>query len=87
MSTEPLSYSSTQNTLCAVCGKDKHTPLRRDEMGGYVCLTCIDERLNELETALEDIWAVASGEKQVGMDDTDGMAWITDRASAVGGVI
>lgn len=50
-------------------------------------MTCIDERLNELETALEDIWAVASGEKQVGMDDTDGMAWITDRASAVGGVI
>ena len=48
MSDEPLSYSSTQHTMCAGCGVDKHTPLRRDEMGGYVCLTCIDRRLNEL---------------------------------------
>lgn len=40
-----FTYSSTQATNCACCGKHKHTPLRVDEMGGYVCLTCIDEKL------------------------------------------
>lgn len=39
-------YISRQATECAVCGVRKHTPLRRDEMGGYVCLTCIDKRLD-----------------------------------------
>jgi len=38
-------YHSTQHTCCAVCGQDKHTPLRNDNMGGYVCLTCIDKEL------------------------------------------
>lgn len=41
-------YSSTQATNCAVCGKHKHTPLRIDAMGGYVCLTCIDNKLGAL---------------------------------------
>lgn len=50
---EVRTYSSTQHTHCAGCGKDKHTPLRRDEMGGYVCLTCIDKRLDELDEANE----------------------------------
>lgn len=45
---EPITYSSTQATNCAGCGKYKHTPLRVDGMGGYVCLTCIDERLEKL---------------------------------------
>jgi hypothetical protein len=43
-----FTYSSTQSTSCAGCGKHKHTPLRVDAMGGYVCLTCIDERLEAL---------------------------------------
>lgn len=50
-----LTYSSTQSTKC-VCGEVKHTPLRRDEMGGYVCLTCIDKRLDavaDIEKAAE----------------------------------
>lgn len=38
--------TDTQATTCAVCLEHKHTPLRRDEMGGYVCLTCIDKRLD-----------------------------------------
>jgi hypothetical protein len=42
---EPYTYASTQSTICAGCGKDKHTPLRNDDMGGYVCLTCIDREL------------------------------------------
>ncbi|WP_248313168.1 hypothetical protein [Bosea sp. F3-2] len=42
-----FTYSSTQATACAACGEHKHTPLSRDEMGGYVCLTCIDKRLND----------------------------------------
>lgn len=43
-----LTYSSTQATNCASCGKHKHTPLRIDAMGGYVCLTCIDTKLGGL---------------------------------------
>ncbi len=44
-----VTYSSSQATECAVCRERKHTPLRRDEMGGYVCLTCIDKRLDKFE--------------------------------------
>jgi hypothetical protein len=36
-------------TSCASCGELKHCPLRRDEMGGYVCLTCIDKKLDEMQ--------------------------------------
>ena len=41
-------YTSTQATNCAGCGEHKHTPLRIDSMGGYVCLTCIDKKLGSL---------------------------------------
>lgn len=44
-------YTSTQATKCAGCLKHKHTPLRIDEMGGYVCLTCIDKALTRKVTA------------------------------------
>lgn len=44
----PHTYASSQSTNCAGCGKHKHTPLRVDPMGGYVCLTCIDQRLEGL---------------------------------------
>lgn len=44
-------YTSTQATNCAGCGEHKHTPLRVDWMGGYVCLTCIDEKLEALHGA------------------------------------
>lgn len=50
---EKITYQSTQETECAGCGKRKHTPLRRDEMGGYVCLTCIDKRLDKYDTGIE----------------------------------
>jgi hypothetical protein len=33
---------------CASCLKDRDLPLRRDDMGGYVCLTCTDKRLSAL---------------------------------------
>ena len=36
-------------TKCACCGKEKECPLRRDEMDGYVCLTCVDKRLDEFD--------------------------------------
>jgi hypothetical protein len=45
---ETVTYSSTQATNCAGCGQHKHTPLRVDAMGGYVCLTCIDAKLEAL---------------------------------------
>lgn len=44
----PYTYASTQATNCACCGEYKHTPLRIDAMGGYVCLTCIDRKLGTL---------------------------------------
>lgn len=53
-STPALTYSSTQETECAYCGVRKHTPLRRDEMGGYVCLTCIDKQLDSQRQQLSE---------------------------------
>lgn len=50
----PTTYYSEQATSCAGCGVRKHTPLRIDSMGGYVCLTCINAKLSgflELEGA------------------------------------
>lgn len=44
-------YVSTQATSCASCGLHKHTPLRVDWMGGYVCLTCIDRVLESIPAA------------------------------------
>lgn len=41
-------YASKQATHCAGCSKYKHTPLRIDAMGGYVCWTCIDQKLGSL---------------------------------------
>jgi hypothetical protein len=57
-----FTYSSTQATQCAVCGERKHTPLRVDGMGGYVCLTCIDARLEELLDATTQQPAGSTGE-------------------------
>jgi len=44
-----FTYYSKQATKCAGCGQHKHTPLRNDAMGGYVCLTCIDKELVKLQ--------------------------------------
>jgi len=44
----PAAEPVAQATTCAGCGKHKPTPLRIDAMGGYVCLTCIDEKLSSL---------------------------------------
>ncbi|VWB94757.1 gp38 [Burkholderia aenigmatica] len=49
-SVEVFTYATKQATACASCGEQKHTPLRVDRMGGYVCLTCIDR---ELERSLD----------------------------------
>ncbi|MBN3779942.1 hypothetical protein G3O06_20610 [Burkholderia sp. Ac-20345] len=48
---EDFTYASKQAATCALCGEHKHTPLRIDWMGGYVCLTCIDR---ELERSKDD---------------------------------
>jgi hypothetical protein len=45
-------YASSQATNCARCGEHKHTPLRIDWMGGYVCLTCIDKELESRGSAV-----------------------------------
>lgn len=46
---DSLTYQSSQATNCASCKECKHTPLRNDGMGGYVCLTCIDKELLRLQ--------------------------------------
>lgn len=51
-------YKSTQQTECDGCGNLKHTPLRRDEMGGYVCLTCIDKQLDNHEELRDEMTAL-----------------------------
>lgn len=43
-----LHVKDDQATNCAGCGVFKYTPLRRSELGGYVCLTCIDKHINNL---------------------------------------
>lgn len=51
METHQATDGVHQSTNCAVCGERKHTPLRNDAMGGYVCLTCIDREINRLQNA------------------------------------
>ena len=41
-------------TKCVVCLEIKDTPLKRDEMGGYVCLTCIDKQLDLFQKLKEE---------------------------------
>lgn len=55
-------YSADEKTTCAVCGEYKYTPLRRDDMGGYVCLTCIDKELNKRNQKDMDIMRVKEKE-------------------------
>ena len=59
-SASEFTYASKQATACAVCGERKHTPLRNDAMGGYVCLTCIDRELVRLQSQNSPICVNAS---------------------------
>lgn len=52
-----VTYSSTQATICAGCGDYKHTPLRQDHLGGYICLTCIDKQLAGMGRLVRAVWA------------------------------
>ena len=63
-------YHSDQHTRCAVCGIDKHTPLRRDEIGGYVCLTCIDKMLDELSALKSQRDELLAALKEISLADT-----------------
>lgn len=58
-------YASTQATNCAGCGEHKHTPLRVDWMGGYVCLTCIDEKLEALRARVVVVPERKSGQSTI----------------------
>ncbi|WGS47134.1 hypothetical protein LFL97_33960 [Burkholderia sp. JSH-S8] len=60
-------YSSVQATNCARCGNYKHTPLRIDWMGGYVCLTCIDRELESRSPAMvvERFIVIGHGESDI----------------------
>jgi hypothetical protein len=41
--------ADAQQTNCGCCGELKTTPLRVDWLGGYICLTCADQKLHELK--------------------------------------
>ena len=56
--------AEVQLTKCAVCGQHKHTPLRRDETGGYVCLTCVDKELDKREKELTHMYQVNAEQAQ-----------------------
>nr|USU32973.1 hypothetical protein NG677_04520 [Methylobacterium sp. OTU13CASTA1] len=68
-------YFSTQETACACCHIRKHTPLRVDDLGGYVCLTCIDR---ELEIALPYKAAALSAAPAARPGDGVERVWKTD---------
>lgn len=38
---------------CAKCGEIKELPFRRDEMGGYVCVHCVDHELTYLAAEVQ----------------------------------
>lgn len=93
----PYTYASTQATNCADCGKYKHTPLRIDAMGGYVCLTCIDRKLGTVlgefgypaaqePLSLDDIGCMEVGAACVGLawDARVAMVRATERAHGIG---
>ncbi|WAS56242.1 hypothetical protein MK974_24390 [Burkholderia ambifaria] len=80
-------YSSVQATNCACCGDYKHTPLRIDWMGGYVCLTCIDRELESRTSAqAAEPVAIQAGWKLVPIEPTPGMrgAYVDSVASGAG---
>lgn len=46
-----------QHTTCCVCSVDKHTPVRSDELGGYICAGCLEKaylREKELRESAEE---------------------------------
>jgi len=44
-----LDIPQLQETKCACCLQVRQTPIRNDDMGGYVCLTCVDKELERLQ--------------------------------------
>ena len=52
-----------QATVCACCLENKATPLRRDEMYGYVCLQCVEVRLDGVVTLEAKVAALEAEQK------------------------
>lgn len=50
-----FTYQSSQATKCAMCSEHKHTPLRNDDLGGYICFTCIEKELIRLQAFDPDL--------------------------------
>lgn len=73
-----FTYSSRQATNCAGCGLLKHTPLRVDEMGGYVCLTCIDKQLDSFYAERSAPIQVAAVAAVVEDDDGPRLDWLLE---------
>jgi hypothetical protein len=44
---EWLVIAHVRTQQCAHCGEEKPTPYRRDDLGGYVCLTCVEKYLDK----------------------------------------
>lgn len=41
-----------QRTTCCVCGVYKHTPVRNDDLGGYICGGCLERAYEKAEAEL-----------------------------------
>lgn len=44
-----------QRTTCCVCGVYKHTPVRNDDLGGYICGGCLEKAYEKAEAELAAI--------------------------------
>ena len=79
-------YASKQATNCAQCGEYRHTPLRVDAMDGYVCLTCIDKKLDELFTRASEAegWVLVPREPTTAMQFAGARSWIDGQESRPG---
>lgn len=67
-----------QGTVCAGCGVFKHTPVRRDSMGGYVCGGCLERELDRLRDELHE----TSRDTQGLAEENDSLRAELDQAQA-----
>lgn len=60
---ENLVHAHIRTQQCAKCGEVKPTPYRRDDLGGYVCLTCVERYLDATLDAAENLRAELDRER------------------------
>lgn len=79
---------SSKTGYCAQCLRFKPLPYRRDDLGGYVCLTCVEKYLNntlaqltKLSEVVEDVRQMALARKgRIRMADGKSLGLFCDMA-------